>query len=80
MTARGRTPNVVILGLFVAAVLAAGAAIFYFGGGTEPFPRAVDAEVLDPSVGETARDGLSPGLSLSQQADKDGSVPADPDP
>lgn len=75
-----RTTNAVILGLFVVAVLAAGAAIFYFGGGTEPFPRAVDAEVLDPSVSEAARDGLSPDLSLSQQADKDGSVPAESNP
>jgi hypothetical protein len=61
MESRPNTVNLAILAAFVIALFAAGAAIFYFGGGTQEFHEGRTPEALDPTVEEAVRDGPDPG-------------------
>ena len=72
MATHARNVNFAVLAAFVVAVLAAGAAIFYFGGGTDEVHDALPPETLAPDVQGEVRDGLSPDLSLSQQRSDEG--------
>ncbi|MCC2656734.1 MAG: hypothetical protein K0Q76_1842 [Panacagrimonas sp.] len=60
--------NYAVLAAFVVAVLLAGAAIFYFGGGTEAFHPAQSPEELAPDVQRAVRDGPSPDLQHGADA------------
>lgn len=57
-----RRTNVLILVLFAVAVMSAGLAIYYFGGGTEPPPGDGNPQLPDRSVEPEARDGPDPAF------------------
>lgn len=55
-----RRNNVLILAVVMVAIVLAGFAIYYFGGGTEAPPGDGNPQLLDRSVEPEARDGPSP--------------------